>query len=256
MEEHWLVEFKLSRPSQSLNLCSAPPLISLTKEIVKQVNSVLYNFIWNPGKDKIKRLTLISDYKNGGLRMPHIETLIKTQRIMCMKKYLDCHNSTWKMFLNSYLADFVCSFIIKCNNDGRFLPKTLPKFSKECLSEWADYKKSPVVTLPDVLKEIIWNNKFMSTNGKPLFRSKVLKKGFLTVRDILSGEGKLKSWSTLQNKNLTGAKYLSLWVSLTLSHKSGRPFLKAMPNNPPRKNECRDNTFPTSSKEVYWDLIS
>ena len=114
-------------------------LISLTKEIVKQVNSVLYNFIWNSGKDKIKGLMLISDYENGGLRMPHIEALIKTQRIMCMKKYLDSYNSTWKMFLDSYLADFGGSFLIKCNYDLRFLPKTLPEFYKECLSEWADY---------------------------------------------------------------------------------------------------------------------
>ena len=51
-------------------------LISLTKDIVKQVNSVVYNFIWNSGKDKIKRLTLIRNYKNGGLRMPH--TVIST----------------------------------------------------------------------------------------------------------------------------------------------------------------------------------
>ena len=153
-------------------------VISITKEIIKQVNSVLYNFIWNSGKDKIKRLTLISDYENGRWRMPHIETLIKTQRIMCMKKYLDSHNSTWKIFLDSCLADFGGSFLIKCNYDVRFLPKTLPKFYKECLSEWADYNKSPVVTLPDVLKEIIWNNKFMCINRRPLFRKKVLKKRF------------------------------------------------------------------------------
>ena len=63
--------------------------IPLTKEIVKEINTVLFEFVWKSGKDKIKRRTLISDYKNGGLRMPHIETLIKTQRIMCMKKYFD-----------------------------------------------------------------------------------------------------------------------------------------------------------------------
>ena len=45
---------------------------------------------------------------------------------------------------------------------------------------------------------------------RPLFRRKVLKKGFLTVRDIVSDEGKLKSWSTLQNNNLTGAEYFVL----------------------------------------------
>ena len=53
-----------------------------------------------------------------------------------------------------------------------------------------------------MLKEIIWNNKFMCINGKPLFRNKVLKKGFLSVRDIMSDEGKLKSRSTLQHQNL------------------------------------------------------
>ena len=50
----------------------------------------------------------------------------------------------------------------------------------------------------------------MCINGKPLFRNKVLKKGFLTVHDILSDEGKLKSWCTLQNKNLTVAEYFVL----------------------------------------------
>ena len=47
--------------------------IALTKDIVKQVimNTVLFNFIWNSRKDKIKGLTLVSDYKDGGLRMSH-----------------------------------------------------------------------------------------------------------------------------------------------------------------------------------------
>ena len=53
--------------------------IPLKKEIVKEINSVnvLFKFIWKSGKDKIKRLTLIIDYKNGGSRMPHVESLIK-----------------------------------------------------------------------------------------------------------------------------------------------------------------------------------
>ena len=43
--------------------------IPLTKEIIKETNSVLFKFVWKSRKDKIKRKTLISDYKNGGLRM-------------------------------------------------------------------------------------------------------------------------------------------------------------------------------------------
>ena len=90
---------------------------------------------------------------------------------------------------------------------------------------------------------------------KTFVQEKVLKKGFLTVRDILSDEGKLKSWSTLQNNNLTGAEYfvlMSVFDTISLEWKT---LLKDMLNNLPRNNECHDNTFPTSSKEVYWDLI-
>ena len=63
-------------------------LISLTKNTIKLVDSTIYSFIWK-GKDKIKRLALISDYKNGGFRMPHTQTMIVTQRIMCLKKYTE-----------------------------------------------------------------------------------------------------------------------------------------------------------------------
>ena len=53
-------------------------------------------------------------YKNGGLRMPHIESLIQAQRIMCMKKYLDGYNRLWKVFLDDYLLDFGGLFLLKC----------------------------------------------------------------------------------------------------------------------------------------------
>ena len=187
--------------------------------------------------------------------MPHIEAFIKTQRIMCMKKYLDSYNSTWKIFLDSYLADFGGSFLLKCNYDVRFLPKTLPKFYNECLSEWADYQKLSVVILPDVLRQIIWNNKFICINGRPLFKRKVLKKGFLTVHDIVSDEGKLKSWSTLQNNNLTGVEYFVLMSVFNAIPVEWKTLLKDTSNDLSRNNESHDNTLPTSSKEVYWDLV-
>ena len=43
-------------------------VIPLSKELIKEANSIIYGFIWN-GKDTDKRHALISDIKNGGLRM-------------------------------------------------------------------------------------------------------------------------------------------------------------------------------------------
>jgi len=41
-------------------------LISFYKEIIKSINSVIFNFVCK-GKDKIKRLALTSEYEDGGL---------------------------------------------------------------------------------------------------------------------------------------------------------------------------------------------
>ena len=77
----------------------------------------------------------------------------------------------------------------------------------------------------------------------------------VTVRDIVSDEGKLKSWSTLQNNNLTGAEYFVLMSIFDAIPLEWQTLLKDMSNYPPRNNESHDNILPTSSKEVYRDLI-
>ena len=56
-------------------------MICLDKEFVNEVNKIIFNFIWK-GKDKIKRLALISDIEDGGLKAPHLDSVIKTQGIL------------------------------------------------------------------------------------------------------------------------------------------------------------------------------
>ena len=95
--------------------------IPLTKDVLKEVNTTLFRFLWR-GKDKIKRRSLISDYKKGGRRMPHIDTLVKTQRFLCLKKYYDVDSSSWKCLLNHYLKDVGGPFLLQCNYDTSSLP--------------------------------------------------------------------------------------------------------------------------------------
>ena len=87
-------------------------LISFDKDIIKSINPVTFNFVWR-GKDKIKALALISEYEDGGLKMPHPESLIKTQRIACLKRYLDDNSSPWNVFLSHYLKNVGASFLFQ-----------------------------------------------------------------------------------------------------------------------------------------------
>ena len=54
--------------------------IAFSKDLVVEVNSVLYGFIWN-GKDEVKRQALISDRTKGGLEMLDIQSMFKAKGI-------------------------------------------------------------------------------------------------------------------------------------------------------------------------------
>ena len=55
------------------------------KDFVRQANKIIFDFIWK-GKDKVKRFTLVSEIEDGGLKTPHLESIIDTQRVLCCKK--------------------------------------------------------------------------------------------------------------------------------------------------------------------------
>ena len=76
--------------------------IFIDKEVVTEANRILFDFIWK-GKDKVKRSSLISDIEDGGLKAPHLDSIIQTQRIMRCKKFADDEPGNWKLFLLHYL---------------------------------------------------------------------------------------------------------------------------------------------------------
>ena len=56
------------------------------------------DFLWSGRGDKIKRDVMISDYKNGGLRMIDIKSFNKALKSTWVKEYLDNDNhGKWKL---------------------------------------------------------------------------------------------------------------------------------------------------------------
>ena len=89
-------------------------VIPTSKELIKDVNSILYSFIWN-GKDKVKRRALISDIEMGGLKMLDIDSMISVKRITCLTKLLEDYQSTWKTILDKLLSPVGGRFLLHRN---------------------------------------------------------------------------------------------------------------------------------------------
>ena len=96
-------------------------MICSDQEFVKEVNKIIFDFIWK-GKDKVKRSVLVGDIEDGGLKAPHLMSMIETQRIICCKKLACDEPSSWKTILLHYLKPVGGKLILCCNFDVKMLP--------------------------------------------------------------------------------------------------------------------------------------
>lgn len=159
-------------------------VIPIPNDLVKEVNSIFYTFIWN-GKDKVKRCALISDIDKGGLKMLDIESMISARRVICLKKFLEDYPSTWKSFLNSCISSAGGSLILHCNFDTVKLKPQFPKYYKECFDAWSGLNSRTPVSFNDVMNEIIWNNRFILIDKKSVYRSDLVHLGIIRVGDLI-----------------------------------------------------------------------
>ena len=166
-------------------ILSKAAVIAVTDDFIKEINSLIYSFIWK-GNDKIERAALINDIENSGLRMLDIQSMIHSQRVMVLKIYADKeHISSWKIILDFFLFRVGRDFILKCNFDTRKLPVYLPAFYKECLDAWTLLNQSSVSSYRDVVHQVIWNNKFINVQKVSLYEEYMFLKGIVTVGDLV-----------------------------------------------------------------------
>ena len=55
-------------------------LVSFSKEKIKEINKIMYEFIWNSPIQKMKQNMAIQDYEHGGIRMPDLESIVLHQK--------------------------------------------------------------------------------------------------------------------------------------------------------------------------------
>ena len=132
------------------------------KEFVNEVNQIIFDFIWK-GEDKVKHRVLIGDIEDGGLKAPHLDSIIKTQRILCCKKLASEDLSSWKIILFHYLKPVGGKFILGYNIEVKKLPIKLPGSYEECLKHFSRCSAANKVSLDnnnavDISKITRWNN--------------------------------------------------------------------------------------------------
>ena len=101
-----LEEFKLSKPLSFLFYLYRASLISVSREFVKDVNKVIFDFIWR-ARTKSNTLLLLVTWRWGTLEAPHLDSIIETQRVLCCKKLATDQPSDWKNKISCIIVNLL-----------------------------------------------------------------------------------------------------------------------------------------------------
>ena len=95
--------------------------VIIPKELSKQLKTLAYNFLWNGSeRGKVKRKTIVADIKNGGIRFPDLDVILKSQHIVWVKRFF---------ISNLSRSFFGMSLIIDCFCDVDISPCAMLSFS-------------------------------------------------------------------------------------------------------------------------------
>ena len=170
--------------------------------VIKQLNTLFYDFIWD-GTPKIKKLVLVNQYLNGGLKMTNIEAFIQSLKATWIRRWV-CKGGKWtdiignKVKIND-LVNFgneYTSIIIKSINNI---------FWKDTLHAYYNLVNETKVTNQDeFLSSPIFYNGNILVDNKPINLPSWIKHGVIYINDIIRKDGTF--YNENEFKNIYGIK--------------------------------------------------
>ena len=179
-------------------------------EYLKEINSLLYKFLWDGKGDKIKRTLMINDYSKGGLKMLDIKSFNDALKAKWVQRYLDPNNKgKWKLFLDFFLGNRVTTALFSGNLDPKDVAslEIEDPFTKELIEVWCrlNFSRSP----PSLSHMPIWYNSLVRIEGKPLFYKNWYLAGIKKVSNLLDEtSSKVLTFESFREKYSLKANFL------------------------------------------------
>jgi exonuclease III len=238
------------------------------KYVVDQLTKIAYTYIWCSKPEKIKRNTLIADYKDGGLKMLDIESFVKAQKAMWVKRLTDPQNGSWKTYPLKQLNKLVGKNTFKCSLSKQDIAKAnLTEFYKQVLESWTEIRNITLknITPQNIRNECLWLNHNICMRKQSLNWKNWQTKGVYLISDIVHEDGTFITPNELSTKMGHPCNFMQfnslkdsipkLWrTSLKEQNEANTP----MPYNEPphlivkNKIKCIQKI---QNKDLYWILV-
>ena len=197
--------------------------IEMPEDIISKLESMINNFIWRGKHPKIRASILKQPLHMGGLNLPDIRSMIKTNRIMWMKKFHHSEYHVWKAGFKTFLLDrnldlsklIFSNFSIRSLKEYK-LDAGVPRFYIELLKSWSEIGQT------SKKQNYLWYNKTIQINNRPIFYQSFHTEGINFISDLVDRSGTAKSFDQLG----LDAKEWFNWYMLINSIKKNKLYSK------------------------------
>jgi hypothetical protein len=184
-----------------------PSPFKLNGRSLKDIDSLIFNYLWDNKPPKIKREVILQKTNQGGLNITdiHVYTYSKSVKFRWVKKLLDSSfESSWKDIIKLRYHIFNQNFIFNCDLNTSDIANITRKdiFWTDSLKFFFELKSKEKIPLN--VDSIIWYNSFLKIEGKTLFYKELFDNNIIFIKDILDEENKFKTYDEL-NQRLPGA---------------------------------------------------
>ena len=105
-------------------------MLTVPQEVIKRVQTKLFNFLWKNKKDKVKREVLDQEMRKGGINFPNFAITVKALRLSGIGRLLEKNNcgDAWKAIPNAFFEKYGgLNFLLKCNYYTKKLDKSVSR---------------------------------------------------------------------------------------------------------------------------------
>ena len=175
--------------------------IPFSKNMLKLLDEMLFNFIWNQKKPLLSKITLIQPIEQGGMSMVSISEFINASKIMFLKRFCNGIDANWKI-LSQNLMGLCTEELLRKRTFKNTTCHIKTPFYKDLLSVWCNLVAIEPSSFAEFLDEPLFHNDLLTIDKKPISDefTEWISTGMSKVRDLVSEDENFLSKSDLEAK--------------------------------------------------------
>ncbi len=163
-------------------------VIETPVKAMKQINQLIFKFIWKNKRERLKRTVLVKSITNGGLQVPDFESMVNTAKIKWIKKLVGPDELISKTVIQTYLQKYGIDLnvLLYSNFNVQTLRnlKCLPTFYLDMLKLWSKVGNGTRIDK----ENLIWYNRNICKNGQSFLYRNFFEAGLWYITDLFEDD--------------------------------------------------------------------